>query len=233
MADQRLTPDDEEFWFERAADLVIGSHERQTKAADRITSALAWFWTAYTAAALISVGLAEPRVEPVPGSIVAIPAILLFVAYGAATFAALPIRLVYDCRKPRQIKEAHDRVFEIRHNRLRVTYVLAAIAALSVAIVVGMVVSATDQPADSIAMARSGDGTAVTVGGHLPGATKAEITATPADPKAGLPVVRKVVTLDGNDLDATVEVDADATYQVAVAWTADGQTTTAEEELKP
>lgn len=232
MGDPALTPDDDDFWFERAADVVIGSQERQIKAADRITAALAWFWAAYTASALVAAGLAGATDDRIPGWVVAAPALLLFLAYATATWAALPVKLSFDDRVPNQIRAAYDQAYTVRTKRLAITYVLAAIAAVSVAGVVGLAVAAEKDPPNVIAISRSNDGATVVVGGSLPDVAEAIVTATPTDPKAGAATVHKAAPVTDGVLDATIGVDAKASYRVEVSWTADDQDRTTAEELK-
>ena len=54
---------DAQFWTNWLADYVAGAVERREAAASRLITALSWFWTVYTATAVLGVTLGQSKLD--------------------------------------------------------------------------------------------------------------------------------------------------------------------------
>ena len=134
----------ERFWLRRAQTIVEGSVDRPDAAAIRLTAAIAWFWSIYSGAAVVGVALGQRNYPALQAFVLASPAVLLMVAYGAALWATLPVRVAFDARSPAEVRGAHEHIARKKHTRLAIALILTLLAAVGVGM--SVVVAATFSP---------------------------------------------------------------------------------------
>jgi hypothetical protein len=134
-----------EYWFDVAAELIKGRVSRIDTAAEKFVTGIAWFWSAYTASALVGIELANRALERWQLGVVGLPVLLLIAAYLAALYTLAPgTTREFDPRVPYLIKEAQDQSVSAKQSRLRITIFLTTLGAVAVAIAIGVVLSAPE-----------------------------------------------------------------------------------------
>lgn len=128
----------DQFWLHRAQTMVEGSVDRPDAAAGRLTSAVAWFWSVYAGATVVGVAAGEREYSTFKAVVLASPAVLLVVAYGAALWATLPTRVAFDPRSPAEVQAAHEYISKQKHVRLTIALVLTLVAATGVGLSVAL-----------------------------------------------------------------------------------------------
>lgn len=131
---------DAQFWTNWLADYVSGAVERREAAAGRLITALSWFWTVYTASALVGTTLYRAKLDAWAVPVILSPIATLSAAYLCALWALNPI--VGDIQQTASEAEAlWRRLLDQKLGRLRLA---SALLLLSVALILasGLVVAA-------------------------------------------------------------------------------------------
>lgn len=131
---------DAQFWTDWLADYVRGAIERREGAAQRLITALGWFWTVYTASSLLGTALARKSFAAWEASLVLSPIATLSAAYLAALWALDPIAARVSQTESQAI-DLWERVLARTLWRLRLASGLLAVSV--VLIVAGAAVVAT------------------------------------------------------------------------------------------
>jgi hypothetical protein len=126
--------------------MVEGAVDRPDAAAVRLTSAIAWFWSVYSGAALVGVALGQRQYAALQAIALSCPAVLLVVAYGAALWATLPVNVSFDPRSPVEVQAAHEFISRAKHARLTVAVVFTFLAAVGVALALVVVATSSAPP---------------------------------------------------------------------------------------
>jgi len=216
MTEAVLAPEDDLFWLQRAGAIVTGTAAALDNAARRLADAMAWFWTAYAAVALVVVTGTDGINGVGTAVVVAVPAVLVFAAYLSATFATLPIQVNFDDRAPDSIKAAHELVMKRRRRRIEISAVLAALAALSVAAAVSLIAVTRGQDRTDVAVFNISD-TRILAGGQVDEVK--QVTVRLVDPKGGL--TERVVPVANGSWDTTFPLAISGIYEVSAIWTID------------
>jgi len=219
------------FWLAKAAKIVEDSGERLDKAAERVASAMAWFWTIYSGATTAALALSGLRITGMWALLVAAPILPLFAAYVFATWASLPVSIGFNVLAPYDIKQAHEKAILAKRNRLRISLVLGGVTSVLVAAVAVGTILAGPPPEGRIAVALSpaAGKPALLVGGTVDAAEVA-VAVTPK----GMPAVEQVVPVaKGKPFSVAVPVPAAGSYDVHVAWKKDKQRTVVTQVVEP
>jgi hypothetical protein len=223
---------DERFWLKRAAVVLAESAKRIDAGAAQVATAMAWFWTAYSAAATAALAITNRGVSLPWALLIASPGCAIFVAYALATWASLPVSVQFNVVSPAQIKEAHDAVLAVKRRRLSISFVFAGIAALLVALVlVGLtVIDERHEDTAIAALTMNPSGPEVVVGGRVPVDARVVVRVTPA----GAPAVSGIAAV-GKDrrFSVVVPVPVAAEYGVETSWSDGARTTIVRERIKP
>lgn len=131
---------DAQFWTDWLADYVGGAIERRESAAQRLITALGWFWTIYTASSLLGTLLAKKSFEGWEAVLVLSPIATLSAAYLAALWALNPIAARVSQTESQAI-DLWERVLARKLWRLRLASGLLILS--TVLIVAGAAVVAT------------------------------------------------------------------------------------------
>lgn len=216
MSEPVLAPEDDRFWLQRAGAIVNDTITQLDNAASRLANAMAWFWTAYAAVALVTINWTGTASSTAAALALAAPAVLIFAAYLSATFATLPIEVGFNDQVPLEVKAAHDLAVRRRRRRIKVSAGLAAVAALSVALAVSVTaVTKAQDPRDAAVIGMNGDRTRVLAGGKL--VESEEVTVRLVRPD-GRSLERAVPVVDGT-WETSFVVSGSGSYEVTVSWT--------------
>lgn len=118
---------DDVFWLRRAGDLVVGGATLRADAAKQWMTALAWLWTVYTGAAVLST-IRVQKTGLLQALLLAAPSVTIVIAYAAAVYAYLPLTLSFHPRDPQDVRAACTAAVSRGWRRLRVALGLAAVS---------------------------------------------------------------------------------------------------------
>jgi hypothetical protein len=133
---------DDRYWLRRAQEIVSATPGRLDATAAQLTAAIGWFWSVYTAAALVGGGLSARNLSAAKAVVLAIPVILLMAAYCTSLWASVPTALHMDPRVPDEIIQQYQESVATKRKRLMVALALTIVSAISVGISVVSVFSA-------------------------------------------------------------------------------------------
>ena len=121
------------FWLGWARARFSASIASLDSAALRLTSSLAWFWTVYTAVAVLGTSLSDRQFATWQSVLVFLPTVLLVLAYLAATWSSLPVRSdSFDARDPDEARAAYREITRSKQVRIGVSGALTLVAAVGV-----------------------------------------------------------------------------------------------------
>ena len=109
--------------------------------AEQLINGIAWFWTVYSAAALVVLTTRAPLLPLVVSMMIALPTVLLIVAYYVASLVRAPIRIEFDPRVPTEIEAAHRHAVRPKNRALTVAEGVTGLAVACV--VVGILLALT------------------------------------------------------------------------------------------
>src|SRR5688572_29215558 len=114
------------YWLQWARASTDATIDARINAGERLTTALAWFWTVYTAIALVGVAVSNRNFSLALGTLIFLPVGLLIGAYLLATRVLMPVDLQFDPRVPEEIQAAYVAAANKMRSRLRAAYRAAA-----------------------------------------------------------------------------------------------------------
>src|SRR6266568_2507572 len=124
---------DDQYWFNLSKTLVDASTKARDDAAAKLQTTITWFWTVYTAAVTISVGAGLPakRFPPAVFVLLALPSVILIVAYWMTVRAQMPVDLEFDPRSPDDIQRAYNSGLGKKERALSLALFFSFLAALA------------------------------------------------------------------------------------------------------
>jgi len=209
------------YWLGRAQTMIESGVTARDAAAGRLMTAIAWFWTAYTAAALVTSSLPGRDFTTTTAVLVALPAVLLIIAYLLSLWATLPISFSFDPRIPHDVEAAHNAVVRRKRSRLAAASGATVVAALAVASTLIVTATARNTVRQSLDAIITGDGQSrvAVITGTFPGAHDVLLQLT----SPGLAPIRFLrQTTSAGSLDISVPVQGGTRYVVNAKWTANG-----------
>jgi hypothetical protein len=229
-----------EFWLSLGSKMIGGRFTRIDAAAEKLVAAVAWFWTAYTASALVGISLAGRELEVWRLVLAALPSVVLIAAYLTATNALMPIFLEFDPRAPDDIRSAHDTIQAKKEDRLRAAKGITAVGAALVAVAIVVVASAPAAEADSFSarLESQTDGSgqiqfAGRIGQGGPIGVTVEVTAVEAPPGAAVPEPMMVMTDESGEFSGLFPEVTPGSYEVQASWSIEEQRRTTSVVVKP
>jgi hypothetical protein len=123
---------DDLYWLRRGRDAITAVPAQITAAAQSLMTAITWFWTAYTAGALVGVAIAERDLSVGLAVLLAAPAVLLVLAYLAATMCLMPDVRELVPNVPELVRERIELGVRTKRRQLALAASLTVVAALSV-----------------------------------------------------------------------------------------------------
>lgn len=134
------------FWLGYAQQMVKAAVAAPDRRAEQLTNEIAWFWTVYSAAALVFL-TTRAQAPPLAVSVLlALPTVLLIVGYFMASRVRAPIQLKFDPRVPSEIEAAHRKAVSHKNRALTVAEVITGLAAACVLIGIVFALTATSSP---------------------------------------------------------------------------------------
>ncbi len=127
---------DDAFWLAHSKEMVKNAIPAHDKAAETLQKTLAWFWTAYSAVALIGVSLAKKQYPLWLTLVVALPGPVLILAYFFASYVPMPRMVAFKPRLAEQVREEHQRVLRYKRKMLQIALIGTLTAAILVAVAV-------------------------------------------------------------------------------------------------
>ena len=207
---------DDLYWLERGRTILDESAASADSAAQRLVTAVGWFWTAYTGTTIIGLSIIDRNLSTADKRLVALPFIVLLGAYALAHHASMPLSKAFDGRFPDQVRALHNEAIRVRTRRLRLALVATAAGAISVAIAVtAAIATSAEHLSVDIAVRVVDDVPAVILSGRLDDATEATAIVTPQD-QASEAVVLELS--DSGRYSEVVEVAEAESYEVTVSW---------------
>ncbi|MFD5861962.1 hypothetical protein [Streptomyces chartreusis] len=219
----------EEFWLAKGREMVEAAVTKREVAAERILAALAWFWTVYSASALLGAAVAKPQ-SPVVTALLAMPIVLLVVAYAVATSVTLPVRVTFDPRVPVQIESEFLATADEKKKRLFLAQGLMVFSALCIAVGIAVSLSLHSRSvAEEVSLvaqsAPRGFRTTVIVSGNMPPGSNVLVSVTVNS--SGKPEIaeQRLVTIPKSGrLNTVLTLSKARGYQVSAKWTKSGLT---------
>lgn len=119
------------FWLEMGKRIHEDSLKIARDQAKRLSTAVAWFWTAYTG---LLVGNFLPISHSSPHRVLeTAPVVLLLGAYLLSLYAASPLRVQFESRSPEDVQRIFYAIHRSRGTRLIWAQVVLAISVLCIA----------------------------------------------------------------------------------------------------
>jgi hypothetical protein len=129
------------FWLGYAQELGRAAVSAPDRRAEQLTNAIARFWSIYSAAALIVFTTRSPSLAIlVP---LALPVVLLIVAYWLASEVRAPIRIEFDPRVPSEIEAVHHQGALQKNRMLFWAEIVTGLAAACVVVAIVIALSTT------------------------------------------------------------------------------------------
>jgi hypothetical protein len=230
-----------EFWLAVGAKIIENRVTRQDTAADKLVSAVAWFWTAYTASALVGIGLADRSLTWWRLLLAALPSIILIAAYMTATRALMPVDVQFDPRLPVDIERADNDVARKKNRRLSRAKWLTWAGAVSVAVAIVVVATAPASDADAFTASFEGQSTGpgkILFSGRIHDEKDLPVTVELSPHKDATASAQKlqplmVTTSASGDFNGLFQNVAPATYDVRASWKVDNQARMVSVTVKP
>jgi hypothetical protein len=165
MADPELVhPIDDAYWFAYSRELVAKAITSRNEQAARLQNMVVWLWGIYTASAAVGLTLGKANFGLIKTVVIALPSLLLIVAYGFAVRAQTPIDVQFESQSATKIIDAYRESVNRKKALLGMAHLLSFIAGIFVGITL-LVTSLTKQ-APSPEFAAQTKGPLVTVWGR-------------------------------------------------------------------
>ncbi len=213
------------FWLAYAQELVRGAVSAPERRAEQLSAAIAWLWTIYSSAALVVLAVGGARLPILASLLIALPSVLLIVAYWLASRVRRAIAVEFDPRVPAQVEFAHAQAAQVKARSLRFAEAAAAIAACSVVLSLLTALLGKGGPEAELAVrADPADPRQLLVLGSMPkhAAVQLSVRDTAASAAAGGTVSSLERADDQGLLRARLRAAGDGPQRVTATWT-DGQ----------
>lgn len=217
---------DELYWLKWAVKAVDDAIPARDAAAQRLATAIGWFWTVYTVAAVVGVRLSEQQISGPQRALIFAPTGVLVAAYLSCLWALMPVTTKLPFRRPARLQAAHQRVVDAKRFKLAAAGVLTLLAAVIV-VVAAAVTAFADKavggaPRLAVSAAASENPPAIVVAlAGLPAGQSVLLTVQQRPPDTG--VVNSLVFASGDGrVSQAISLPAGwADYSVIASWEAD------------
>lgn len=159
MADEKALADlvvNDRFWLAYAQEAVRNAVAAPERRAEQLAAGIVWFWTLYSAAALVALTTGSARLSTPAAWLVALPSAVLVLAYWTALRVRRPMLIDFDPRVPEEIEQAHHAAAQQKRRLLQRAERMTVGAAASVvlALATGLLGSA---PAPAVELSATVD----------------------------------------------------------------------------
>lgn len=132
MPDKSDILEQDDFWLAQGRKLITDSIGAQDKAGDALRQGIAWFWSAYTASALISTAIGDRSPTLGITLLLATPSLLLIAAYMLALSIRRPTNTDVFLDSPTSVKDAHELAMRRKSRLIDATMLVVVFAVLSI-----------------------------------------------------------------------------------------------------
>jgi hypothetical protein len=216
------------FWLAYAQEAVRGAVKAPEQRAVQLASAIAWFWTVYSAAGILAVALGGDRFGQLVSLLIALPSLALIIAYWQTVRVGRPLTFKFDPRVPSDISSAFEQAALAKQSALRAAEICTTIAGLLVAI--ALVTALLQSPAGAPSLAARfdpADKTRLLIVASISKGTPVTFVARAASAPAGVASSASTLekaTSDGR-VHASLRVAAPGAQSVTAAWSDDATKT--------
>jgi len=209
-------------FMQTAQEIVKAAITAPDRRAEQLTSGIAWLWSVYTAVTLVVLTTRSQSLPVGATALLAMPAILLIVAYWFASRVRNPYLVRFDPRIPREIADAHRDAVAWKNRALAVAEAITGIAASCVVIAtVGAFVAPTPVKAELHGyILRSSN--KLLLAGAFPqhAAVRLLVRTTGMNPAPREVSLLQLVSATG-ELHAELDVPQAQSYRVSASWDED------------
>lgn len=223
MAEEKSLADlvvGDRFWLAYAQELVRAAISAPDRRAEQLTNAIARFWSIYSAAALVVFTARTPSLAiSVP---LALPVVLLIVAYWLASEVRIPIKIEFDPRVPSEIETVFHQAV-LQKNRMlfwaeSITGLAAVCVVVAIVLALGTTTNARQDFYGYVGRRVSGN---LVLGGTFP---KQSVLHVDVQPIGLVPPSAKEMSFvyrasENGQLQAQPDVPQADAYRVTVGWT--------------
>jgi len=139
---------DDAYWFTYSKDIVEKAVTSRNEQAGRFQTFIVWLWGIYTASAAVGLTLGSKNFPWYSTVLIALPSVILILAYWSTVYAQTPPYVGFDPRSPTEIMAAYDLGVREKEKLLLKTkrWSLAAALAIGVALVAASLAKPTEKP---------------------------------------------------------------------------------------
>jgi hypothetical protein len=210
---------DDRFWFERSGEMVKNAVTNRNDAGDKLQATIGWFWTAYTAAAVVGFAVTEKDYPDWAVLLMAVPVVPLLFAYWWAGYVRVPIEVSFDRRIPSEIEESYYKTVTTKKNRLKLAVVFSVVAGLAVVMAILVAALAADEKKEAGSFEAAFNDKPrreIVVGGSFAAGTRVLLSIKPKDGAEMTP--NAYVVSDTGELHRTYGVPVAEEYGVTATW---------------
>jgi hypothetical protein len=110
---------DDAYWFAYSKEIVERALASRNEQAAKFQNLIAWLWAIYTAGAAVGLNLGKANYSIWITVLIALPSLILIVAYWFAVQAQAPVDTEFDPRSPTEIKDAYVQAVIQKKKQLR------------------------------------------------------------------------------------------------------------------
>lgn len=225
MADEKSLADlivGDRFWLAYAQELVKAAASAPDRRAEQLSAAIAWFWTIYSAAALVVFTTRTPSFAvSVP---LVLPIFLLVLAYWLASRVRIPVFADFDPRVPSEIEAAHRSRIVEKNRMLAAAEAVTGLAAACVALAVALSLFATGAPKPEFYGSIAGrDSDKLLLGGTFPrqAVIRIDVQSVVKSGVAPQASSRLLRASDTGEFEAQIDIPRADAYRVTATWNED------------
>jgi hypothetical protein len=222
MAEEKSLADlmvGDRFWLGYAQELVRAAVSAPDRRAEQLTNAIAWFWSIYSAAVLVIFTAQKPSLAiSVP---LALPVILLILAYWLASRVRAPIRIEFDPRVPSEIETIHHEAAAQKNRMLSWAEGVTGLAGACVVVAVVLALSGTaSAKPDFYGYADRQASSKLVLGGSFPKLSVLRVHVQPGGSASTSANDMSMVyrASEYGELQARLDVPQADSYRVTVGW---------------
>ncbi len=222
MADpEPVHPIDDAYWFAYSKELVERAITSRNEQAARLQNMVVWFWGIYTASAAVGLTLGKANFGVIKTVVIALPSLLLIVAYGFAVRAQTPIDVQFESQSATKITDAYRESVKRKKALLGLAHLLSFIAGLFVG--VALLVASLTKQAPSPEFAAQTKGSLVTVWGRgIDCKDTIGISLLPKDSGSAKPLTKIVLCAANGEFGTQFDLEPGSQWKgalVEIKWT--------------
>jgi len=157
------------YWLKRGTQMIDAGISRREEAASKLVTGVGWFWTIYTTVAITGVAFADRAFGYGASALIALPILLLIVAYLLGLRVMMPISGDFHPEEPVSVRDAYVR--GVNEKKLRLSQAQWVTVAAAFAVIAAAIATALTPPTSSDEVTfegnRTSEATAILVEGRV------------------------------------------------------------------